>query len=108
MVMIGANGNRPSYGIKHYNADTEQDREKIITVNLTPGSTVFVIENSKHYMLNSARKWVLITPYGHSSGGGQDGGDIDNKPNDPETPDNPNAPGNENGDGLYDGGDLDA
>ena len=111
MVMIGANGNRPAYGIKHYNADTEKDREAIITVNLTPGSTVFVIETSKHYMLNSARKWVLITPFGQSSGGGgYDGGDIDtNKPNNPGTPSNPDSDNNSgSGDNLYDGGDLDA
>lgn len=111
MVMIGANGNRPAYGIKHYNADTEKDREAIITVNLTPGSTVFVIENSKQYMLNSARKWVLITPFGSSSNGGYDGGDIDtSKPNNPDntdpTPDS--GAGSGSGDNLYDGGDLDA
>ena len=96
MVMIGANGNKPSYGIKHYNADTEKDRLAIVTLNLTPGSTVFVIENSKHYMLNSARKWVEIHPSGKPSSdsdGEQDGGDIDDTPG--------------SGGGSYDGGDLD-
>ena len=80
-------------------------------MNLTPGSTVFVIENSKRYMLNSARKWILITPYGPSSGNGYDGGDIDNKPGDSnkpsDTPSNPDS-GSGSGDNLYDGGDLDA
>ena len=105
MVMIGANGNKIAYGIKHYNVDTEDDRLAIKTFNLTPGTTAFVIENSKHYMLNGAKKWVEITPFGAgSSSGGQDGGDIDENPD--VEPDTPGESGD--GDGFYDGGDLDA
>ncbi len=115
MVMIGANRDKIAYGIKHYNVDTEDDRLSISTFGLTPGTTVFVIENSKHYMLNGARKWVEITPFGKgsTSSGGQDGGDIDDTPNGDNgntTPDNPDS-GDDNdgsGDGIYDGGDLDA
>jgi hypothetical protein len=104
MVMIGANGNKIAYGIKHYNVDTEDDRLAINTFNLTPGTTAFVIENSKHYMLNGSRKWVEITPFGKgsSSGGGQDGGDIDEVPDD-----NPGSEENGDDNGIYDGGDLD-
>lgn len=105
MVTIGANGNKIAYGVKHYNVDTEDDRLAIKTFNLTPGTTAFVIENSKHYMLNGAKKWVEITPFGTgSSCGGQDGGDIDENPD--VEPDNPGEGGE--GDGIYDGGDLDA
>lgn len=110
MVMIGANRNKVAYGIKHYNTDTENDRLSISTLNLTPGTTVFVIENSKHYMLNSARKWIEINPFGKeaTSSGGQDGGDIDDSDN--TTPDNPDSGDNNDNssDGIYDGGDLDA
>ena len=104
MVTIGANRDKISYGIKHYNVDTEEDRLSIRTLTLTPGSTAFVIENSKHYMLNGARKWVEIQPFGRGSAGGQDGGDIDDN-NKPTTP--PDS-GDSEGDGYYDGGDLDA
>ena len=99
MIMIGANGNKIAYGIKHYNFDTENDRKSMSTYNLTPGTTVFVIENSKQYMLNGSRKWVEInksyTP-APPSDGDQDGGDVDDSEN------------SGSGNGSYDGGDLDA
>ena len=109
MVTIGANGNKITYGIKHYNVDTEDDRLAIHVFNLTPGTTAFVIENSKYYMLNGSRKWVEITPFGKgsSSSGGQDGGDIDDNP-DGDGPNTPNPPDSGDDDGIYDGGDLDA
>ena len=91
MVSIGANQNRIAYGIKHYNADHESDRLSINTFNITPGSTVFVIENSKHYMLNNKKEWIEINLFGNGSSNGNTGsGD------------------NDSGDGFYDGGDLDA
>lgn len=86
MVSIGANQNRIAYGIKHYNVDNESDRLSINTFNLTPGSTVFVIENSKHYMLNNKKEWIEVNLF--SNGSSNVG---------------PNP-----GDGFYDGGDLDA
>ena len=106
MVMIGANGNKIAYGIKHYNVDIESDRLAINTFNLTPGTTVFVIENSKHYMLNGARKWVEIKPYGQgsSSNGGHDGGNMDDDSSN-SNPGDSNNPGSSGG--SYDGGDLD-
>ena len=111
MVTIGANRDKVAYGIKHFNADTETDRLAISTMNLTPGTTAFVIENSKHYMLNGAKKWVEIKPLGAGSpsSGGQDGGDIDGTPDggtDNPTPNPDPNPGT--GGESYDGGDLDA
>ena len=61
------------------------------------GSTCFVIETSKYYMLNGQKKWVAINPYGSGSGGSTnpdddliyDGGDAGD-----ETPD----------DVIYEGG----
>lgn len=77
MITIGANGQKIAYGIKHYNLDTEADLAKLPTKNEQMGSTCFVIETSKYYMLNSKDKWVEITPYGkvisgESGGGGED------------------------------------
>ena len=87
MVSIGANQNRIAYGIKHYNADHESDRLSINTFNLAPGSTVFVIENSKLYMLNNKKESIEINLFGNGSS------NVDPNPGD---------------DGFYDGGDLDA
>lgn len=75
MITIGANGERISYGIKHYNLDTEADLAKLPTANEFMGCTCFVISTSKYYMLNSDRKWVQITPFGKTTGSGNSGGD---------------------------------
>lgn len=113
MVTIGANGNKIAYGIKHFNVDTEADRLAIRTYNLTPGTTVFVIENSTYYMFNGSKKWVKITPFGSASSDHiYDGGSVDDPTEGTGTPpagDNDNDNNNNNdGDGIYDGGDLDA
>lgn len=82
MITIGANGQKIAYGIKHYNLDTEADLAKLPTKNEQMGSTCFVIETSKYYMLNSEDRWVEITPYGKViSGGSGDGGE--DTPSDP-------------------------
>ena len=74
MITIGANGERISYGIKHYNLDTEDDRKNLPVANEYMGSTCFVISTSKYYMLNSNKQWVEITPFGSSSGSGSGSG----------------------------------
>lgn len=91
MISIGANGERIAYGIKHYNLDTEEDLKNFSKNNKTVGTTCFVIETSKYYMLNSEQKWVEITPFGKviSNGGGGD---------EPDTPDTPSD------DIIYEGG----
>ena len=75
MITIGANGERISYGIKHYNLDTEADLVNLPTTNEFMGCTCFVISTSKYYMLNSDREWVQITPFGKTTGSGNGGGD---------------------------------
>lgn len=86
MITIGANGERISYGIKHYNLDSEDDLQNLPTNNEFMGCTCFVISTSKYYMLNSDRKWVQITPFGKTtgsgSGSGGSGGDSDDTPED--------------------------
>lgn len=75
MITIGANGQKIAYGIKHYNLDTEADLAKLPTKNEQMGSTCFVIETSKYYMLNSEDRWVEITPYGKVISGESGGED---------------------------------
>lgn len=102
MISIGANGKRISYGIKHYNLDTEEDLKKLPVNADLMGCTAFVIETSKYYMLNSSFVWVEIRPFGSGSGsGGGTGGDIiyDGDiivPEDQEPPD----------DVIYEGGEI--
>ena len=67
MVSIGANGEKIAYGIKHYNVDTVADLAKIDPAHQIMGTTAFVIENSKYYMLNGLRVWKQIDPYGSDS-----------------------------------------
>lgn len=82
MVSIGANNNKIAYGIRHYNLDVEADFADLDVWGLPTGCTAFVIETSKHYMLNSQSKWIEITPFGagsSSSGGSGDIGGGDNE-----------------------------
>ena len=84
MISIGANNHKIAYGIRHYNLDVESDFADLDTWGLPAGCTAFVIETSKHYMLNSQSEWIEITPFGSgsSSSGGSSGGG-DNNPDDP-------------------------
>ena len=94
MITIGANGQKISYGIKHYNLDTAADLEKLNPAGEQMGTTCFIIDKSKYYMINGQKEWIEIAPLGKlissESGGG-------------------NFPGeDEDGDGyidiIYDGG----
>ena len=92
MVNIAKNSNKIAYGIKHFNVDEEIDITNLNKSQLTPGSTVFVINTSKYYMLNGKKQWIAINPYsttGNSSSGGNSG------PNDDDN-------------GIYDGGSIDS
>ena len=89
MIRIGANGNKITYGIKHYILDTEKDFDFLPSSKESMGTTCFVIENSKCYMVNGSLKWIEIKNFNNSS----DDGDNDN----------PTEPGEEI---VYDGGDI--
>ena len=104
MFTIYSNGNRKSYGIKHYDLDTVEDLKLMEKKDITPGSTIFIISSSKYYKLNSKKQWIEIFPYQkNSSNGGSDndddlnydGGSIDGS-----------DPGGSEG-GIYDGGSID-
>lgn len=80
MITIGANGNKITYGIKHYNLDDETDLQRLPVADEYMGCTCFVISTSKYYMLNSKKEWVEINPYGNTaSTGGSSGGDSSDK-----------------------------
>lgn len=78
-MTIYSNGNKISYGIKHYDLDTIDDVARINKSSLTPGSTIFIINSSKYYKLNSKKQWVEIFPNGKgsSSNSGSGSGDGD-------------------------------
>lgn len=62
--LIGQNG-KPVYGLKNYILDTKEDL-KDLTIADTIGSTAFVIEESKMYVLNNNREWVPTSMSGGS------------------------------------------
>jgi hypothetical protein len=80
-----------TYGIKHFNLDTVDDLTNLRKDNLTPGSTIFIINTSKYYMLNGKREWVEINPFHAASSNNGSGGDGSSAP----------------GSGIYDGGSID-
>ena len=55
MITVHANGNRVQYGIKHFILDTIDDLTGLNKELLTPGSTIFIINTSKYFMLNGKR-----------------------------------------------------
>ena len=93
-MSIYSNGTRITYGIKHYDLDSIEDLNKMNKSNLTPGSTIFIINSSKYYKLNSKKQWVEIFPYGKGNSSNSGSGDGDN-----DGPDSDND--------IYDGGSID-
>lgn len=70
MYSIGKNSDTIGYGIKKFFVDTEVEISNIPLETVFPGSTAFVIENSKSYMLNNQFQWIEISSGGGSAGGG--------------------------------------
>lgn len=52
---IGNSSNIPCWDIR---CDTEQDLGELDVKRIPPGSTVYIIENSTLYMLNSKKEWI--------------------------------------------------
>ena len=59
-ISIYSNSGIKSYGIKHYTLDYASDLSNMPTANIKAGSTAFIIENSKYYMLNNQHQWILV------------------------------------------------
>lgn len=72
MISIGANGKKISYGIKHYNVDTMAELATINPKKEQMGTTAFVLENSKYYMVDGTYAWKHIQPFGANTNGGGD------------------------------------
>ena len=66
MIRLGSNGNNAYYGIKHYNVDTLAELENLNPANETMGTTAFILEGSKYFMVNGAQQWIAIYPYGNA------------------------------------------
>ena len=104
MITVGSNGQRISYGIKHYNVDSMDDLSKLNPKAEIMGTTCFVINKSKYFMINGEKKWVEIAPFGCSSS--SNGGSGSN-PDDPSNPDNNNPSNPDDGnEDIYDGGEV--
>ena len=67
MAVIYSNSNNNSYGVKSFILDTDEDFKNFDYKGAKTGSTIFVIETSKHYMLNNKLEWKEIFPYGRGS-----------------------------------------
>ena len=65
MISIGANGEKIAYGLKHYNVDTLAELQALDRTRELMGTTAFVIENSKYYMIQFHKVGFLSTPWSH-------------------------------------------
>lgn len=110
MITVGSNGQRISYGIKHYNIDSMDDLSKLNPKAEIMGTTCFVINKSKYFMINGEKEWVEIAPFGSSSssnGGSGSNPDSGTNPDDPSNPDNNNPSNPDDGnEDIYDGGEV--
>lgn len=57
---IQSQSGRTTYNLKKFTVDTFADISKIAVRELAVGSTVFVIDTSENYMLNSQRQWIKV------------------------------------------------
>ena len=105
MISIGANSEKIAYGIKHYNVDTDEDL-KVLSTKSKMGTTCFVIETSKYYMLNGKNQWIEINPYGKSSGSSSGGNDDAPPSNDDIIYDGGEVVPPDDDDIVYDGGNV--
>lgn len=69
--LVGQNG-KAAYGVKNYVLDAKADLDNL-PISGTPGSTAFVIEENKTYILGNEEKWVATSA--SSGGGGSQGGE---------------------------------
>lgn len=57
---ISKQSGKTTYNLKEFTVDVESDISKINKSQLAVGSTVFVIDTSTSYMLNSQRIWKEV------------------------------------------------
>ena len=79
---ISSQAGKVTYNLKELVADTYNDISKINVTSLAPGSTVFVIDTSECYMLNSKKEWKLVYLNQVYDGGGAEPPSGDDDPSD--------------------------
>lgn len=65
---VSAQSGRVAYGVKHYTVDTMNCLKKLPT-SAAAGSTAFVVDSSRSFMLNNKRQWVEVSASGSGAGG---------------------------------------
>lgn len=60
---INAGSGKEAYNVKHYIVDCFEDMKKLPT-SAAAGSTAFVVDSSRSFMLNNKRQWVEFNPVG--------------------------------------------
>lgn len=65
-IKIFSNSGVKAYGIKHFILDTADDLNNLST-SYTPGCSVFILETSENYILNTQHQWIKINAGGGSS-----------------------------------------
>jgi hypothetical protein len=90
MFSIVSTGGHTAYNLQHFVIDTAAEIADL-PIDAHVGSTVFIVENSKYYMLNNKKEWVRVllgSGIASDSTLVYDGGDLPS------------------GDASYDGGEL--
>lgn len=59
MFSIVSTGGHTAYNLQHFVVDTETDLADL-PIDIHAGSTAFIIETSKYYMLNNKHEWVTV------------------------------------------------
>ena len=60
---VSAQSGKIAYNVKHYTVDTMCCLKKLPTSGAA-GSTAFVVDSSRSFMLNNKRQWVEYSPLG--------------------------------------------
>ena len=60
MIILTSQSGKIMTYVNSYQADVEEDVEKIDLKEAAPGSSCLVLETGNVYMLNSEKQWVLL------------------------------------------------
>lgn len=65
---VSAQSGKVAYNVKHYTVDTMDCLKKLPT-SAAAGSTAFVVDSSRSFMLNNKRQWVEFSASGSPGAG---------------------------------------
>ena len=63
---VSAQSGKIAYNVKHYTVDSMNCLKKL-TTSAAAGSTAFVVDSSRSFMLNNKRQWVEFLPNGSAA-----------------------------------------